>query len=107
MASWGISRYRANVNEIDSANGNVLSITQVIGQTDPAGGETNDLKTQFLYTANPTGTGQVPGGMVTSITDPEGAGKGVRNLFCDFDQLIESVAPQLTTGAVTDRMTAC
>ncbi len=58
--------------DIDPANGNVRSVTRVIGQTDPAGGETNDLKTILTYTPNPTGAGQLPGGLLLSITDPKG-----------------------------------
>lgn len=49
--------------EIDPANGNTLSVTQVVGLPDSTSGETDDLVTQFGYTAS---------GQVATITDPLG-----------------------------------
>ena len=53
---------RVTLYEIDPANGNTLSVTQVIGELDDAmNGETDDLITSFTYTVQ---------GLVDLITDP-------------------------------------
>ncbi len=49
--------------EIDPANGNTLSITQVIGLLDSASSETDDLVTQYTYLVN---------GLVDQMIDPLG-----------------------------------
>ena len=57
---------------VDSA-GNTTAIKQIIGAEDNQfNGETNDILTTLAYSANPTATGQIYGGQVTSVTDGRG-----------------------------------
>ncbi|MEQ8848700.1 peroxidase family protein [Botrimarina sp.] len=49
--------------EVDPANGNRLSMTEVVGLPDAESGETDDLVTSFTYTAS---------GQVDTVTDPLG-----------------------------------
>ncbi|HVX60439.1 MAG TPA: Calx-beta domain-containing protein, partial [Pirellulales bacterium] len=51
---------------IDPSNGNVLSMTEVGGSGQP------NRVTSYTYTPAPTTTGQVPGGLVATETDPRG-----------------------------------
>ncbi len=53
--------------------GNTTVVKQIIGAEDNQfNGETNDIVTTLAYSANPTATGQVYGGQVTSVTDGRG-----------------------------------
>lgn len=55
------------------ARGNVITIQSVIGLPDDVyNGETDDIFSSMSYTAAPTASGQVPGGMIASLTDPLG-----------------------------------
>ena len=49
--------------EIDPTNGNVISITRVVGQPDDTSGESDDIITFFTYT---------PEGLIDTVTDPLG-----------------------------------
>jgi RHS repeat-associated protein len=54
--------------EVDSANGNILSVTHIVGLEDaPANGQTDDVKESYLYT---TASDGVPKGMIKQVTDP-------------------------------------
>ena len=58
---------------IDSNTGDILSMTQVVGQVDDAGnGETDDVTTTYTYTATPQNAGDLPGGLPLTETDPLG-----------------------------------
>ena len=50
----------------------MLSSTVVIGQDDSQSQETDDLTTEFAYTAAPAQSGDLPGGLLTSVVDPRG-----------------------------------
>ncbi len=58
---------------LDATTGDVLSMTQVVGQVDsPANGETDDVTTTYTYTAAPQNAGDLPGGLPLTETDPLG-----------------------------------
>lgn len=52
--------------------GNVLSIRRVVGNDDTiVTSESDDVVTSFTYSSAPTGTQQLPGGLVLTMTDPK------------------------------------
>ena len=62
--------------ELD-ARGNVLKSRQIVGSDGndfpfDYGETSNDILSTYTYTPPPTGPGQVPGGLVDSMTDPHG-----------------------------------
>lgn len=58
---------------VNSSNGNVTQIRRVVGQVDDSFNmETDDIVTDLTYTSDPTANGQLFGGLVSTITDPNG-----------------------------------
>ncbi len=74
--------------EVDPANGNTLSITEVIGQPDATSGETDDVVTLFTYTAQ---------GLVDTMTDPLG-----RVTDYEYDSLGRLVSMTFALGTVDE-----
>ena len=61
---------RLTLFEIDSASGDVLSTTRVVGEIDDEiNEETDDVTTSFTYT---DGTGDLPAGLLLTMTDALG-----------------------------------
>lgn len=64
---------RKTLYEIDPANGNVLSMREVVGLVDNAtNGETDDVVTAYTYTPAKTLASDPPAGLVSTITDALG-----------------------------------
>ena len=83
---------RQRIFEIDPTTGNTLRETIVLGQPDATSGETDDLVTQFIYTAQ---------GLIDTRTDPLG-----RVTDFDYDaqgRLIATTFAQGTADEATRR----
>ncbi len=60
---------RVTLYEIDPLTGDMLSETRIVGLNDQVSSETDDVTTSYAYT---DGSGGIPAGLVSSITDPLG-----------------------------------
>jgi RHS repeat-associated protein len=82
--------------DIDPANGNVLSMTHVIGQDDRFSSETDDLTTNYTYT---DGLGATPiKGLTETVSDPNG---NVTHSLYNTQGLVTDVTSAEATGDVT------
>jgi YD repeat-containing protein len=64
---------RVTLYEIDPANGNLLSERRVVGEVDDEiNEETDDVVTSFTYTAAPEDPGDLPAGLLLTVTDALG-----------------------------------
>ena len=70
---------RQTFYEIDPTNGNTTEIRQVVGQDDRTSGETDDIVTQFTYTAQ---------GLLDTVTDA--LGRITDNDYDNFGRLIST-----------------
>jgi RHS repeat-associated protein len=87
---------RKTLWDIDPANGNVLSVTEVVGAIDSLlNGETDDVTTSFTYTALLSG---VPAGLVSTMTDALGR---VTSLAYTARGLLESMTQAVGTADET------
>ncbi len=100
---------RVTLWQIDSSNGLVVSVTEVVGQIDSLlNSETDDVTTSFAYTTG----GGVPAGLVETVTDPLGTVTSMtytaRGLLASMTQAVGTPDETTTTFEydASDNLTA-
>jgi RHS repeat-associated protein len=90
--------------QIDPANGNLLGVTQVVGQDDASSSENDDVMSAF-YTYADQSSG-LPNGML--LTEADGGGGITRYTYYPQNYLIEKVIrPGITDTSIDDADAIC